>query len=430
MESLWQNWIYPLLLWGLFFYVIARVWNRVHHSSLNALYFRLSRIPGANIIRSYWRRFRVYDYWKKAFTNNGVYVMGGWGGKQKMGPRLDKVRSTPHIDYVTGRYCIGMTLKDIQNISEALATAFGAKECRVTAGKRTSQFILHLKVRDTLSKIIPAPSSPKTVDLENVEVGITEEGKPFRIRLRGSHWFVAGVMGSGKSSFIWAILNGIGSAIREGLVELWVIDPKGGMELSMGKPLYTYFSYRGFESMAELLEAAVERMNDRFETVAGEVRKHIPSVDEPHIIIIIDEIATLVAYMPDSDIKKRVVNALSILLTQGRAPGFTVIGAVQDPRSEIVPMRKLFPGKICFQVDEARQVTQVLGDGARAAGAYADKITEPGIGYVYIEGEGAPQKVRIFWVDDNHIRGIAENHSRKTIKPQIPSIDGHVMLDV
>jgi S-DNA-T family DNA segregation ATPase FtsK/SpoIIIE len=430
MEVLWQNWIWPLLLWGLLFYIIGAIWNRVHRPSLDAFTFKLAHIPGANIVRCYWRRFRVYDYWKRAFINDGVYVMGGWGGKQKIPPKLDKVRCTPHTDYVTGRYCIGMTLKDIQNVSEALATAFGANECRVRAGKRKSQFILQLKVRDTLGRVIAAPPSPKTVDLEAVEVGRTEEGKPFKIKLRGSHWFVAGVMGSGKSSFIWSILNGIAPAIREGIVELWVVDPKGGMELSMGKPLFTYFSYRGFESMAELLEAAVERMNDRFETVAGEVRKHIPSVSEPHIIIIIDEIATLVAYMPDREIKKRVINALSILLTQGRAPGFTVIGAVQDPRSEIVPMRKLFPGKICFQVDEARQVTQVLGDGARAAGAYADKITEPGIGYVYIEGEGAPQKVRIFWVDDNHIRGIAENYARKTLKPQIPSIDGRVTLDV
>ena len=50
--------------------------------------------------------------------------------------------------------------------------------------------------------------------------------------------------------------------------------------------------------------------------------------------------------MNDRDIRRRIDNALGLLLSQGRAVGVSVVGAIQDPRKEVLPARDLFPIRI------------------------------------------------------------------------------------
>ena len=52
--------------------------------------------------------------------------------------------------------------------------------------------------------------------------------------------------------------------------------------------------------------------------------------------MLIDEIAFLTAYLPDKKLVDRVKAALSLLLSQGRGPGFCVIALLQDPRKEVL----------------------------------------------------------------------------------------------
>src|SRR5262249_47271746 len=62
-------------------------------------------------------------------------------------------------------------------------------------------------------------------------------------RLLGTHWLIAGATGAGKGSVLWALIRALAGGIRRGLVQLWVIDPKGGMELAFGEKLFTHFVY-------------------------------------------------------------------------------------------------------------------------------------------------------------------------------------------
>jgi S-DNA-T family DNA segregation ATPase FtsK/SpoIIIE len=57
---------------------------------------------------------------------------------------------------------------------------------------------------------------------------------------------------------------------------------------------------------------------------------------------LIDELAAL-SYVNERDLRRRIDNGLGLLLSQGRAVGITVIGAIQDPRKETLPAR------ICFR---------------------------------------------------------------------------------
>jgi DNA segregation ATPase FtsK/SpoIIIE, S-DNA-T family len=84
--------------------------------------------------------------------------------------------------------------------------------------------------------------------------------------------------------------------------------------------------------MAELLEEAVVVMRDRARRLAGVTRLHEPTIREPLILIVVDEVATLSAYLPDRKLRERIAHSLGLLLTQGRAVGVSVVAALQDPQ--------------------------------------------------------------------------------------------------
>jgi S-DNA-T family DNA segregation ATPase FtsK/SpoIIIE len=219
------------------------------------------------------------------------------------------------------------------------------------------------------------------------------------------HLLLAGVMGSGKSSVLWSLLRGLGPAIRDGIVEVWASDPKGGMELGLGEPLFARFCGAEFEAMADLLDDAVELMKARARRLAGVTRLHEPTRAEPLILVVVDEVATLTAYQPDRKLRARIEHSLGLLLTQGRAVGVSVVAALQDPRKEVLGFRNLFPARVALQLDEPTQVDMVLGEGARDQGALCDKIPDStrGVGYVRLDGVREPTRVRAGYVTDRDI---------------------------
>jgi S-DNA-T family DNA segregation ATPase FtsK/SpoIIIE len=184
---------------------------------------------------------------------------------------------------------------------------------------------------------------PETVDLMSVHIGQREDGRPWLLRLLGTHVLVAGVTGSGKGSVIWSLLRAAAPSIRSGLVQVWAVDPKGGMELGLGGPLYARFAHVDYEQIVDLLGDAVTVMKYRAARLAGHVRQHIPTVEEPLIVVLVDEVANLTAYLPNRDLRRRADAALALLLTQGRAVGVSVVAALQDPRKEILNHRNLSP---------------------------------------------------------------------------------------
>ena len=122
-------------------------------------------------------------------------------------------------------------------------------------------------------------------------------------------------------------------------------------------------------------------------------------------MLVVDELAALTGWVTDRTAKKRIEAALGLLLSQGRAVGVVVVGAVQDPRKDVLPMRDLFPTRIALRLNEAEQVGLVLGPGARNRGAHADLIPDslPGVGYVTVDGIAEPVRVRFSNVTDSHI---------------------------
>jgi S-DNA-T family DNA segregation ATPase FtsK/SpoIIIE len=283
----------------------------------------------------------------------------------------------------------------------------------VRAGSRTN-FTISDWV-DPLS--FPVHPFTPTDDLRRIPVAMNEDWRPVTLPLLGNHLLVAGVTGSGKGSVIWALVAGCQPARRDGLVEIRAIDPKGGMELTPGFELFDVLVNKP-EDGVEILEQAVDDMNDRAERLADVgIRKLQPGdpdqeatlgVREPLVVILIDELADLLD-SPDRELKRRCHTAIQALLRKGRAVGFCVIGATQDARVEVIGMRALFRQRIALRTADANQADMILGMGARENGAQTHRIpaAHPGIAYLMTEG-GHPRRIRFAYHSDEDIHRLSQ----------------------
>ncbi|WP_019931511.1 FtsK/SpoIIIE domain-containing protein [Nocardia sp. BMG111209] len=310
----------------------------------------------------------------------------------------------------------GQSMKDWTTpvVLAALADSLGARE--VTASHPDPGFVrLEVRVFDTLA----APAAlPVTVhngvgfgavpDLEAVPLGVTENGDVWTIPVLGTHLLLSGKTGSGKSGVVQALFAGLAPAIRAGLVDLWVIDPKGGMEFGRGEKLFTRFAFATIEDMLALLAEAVHELDERQSRLKAQgLRKLVPTVDDPLVVVFIDEAATLSAFANRKQ-RERFEELHGLLLSKGRAPGFSVIETVIDPSKDTVPQRQLFPYRIGMKLSEPTQVAMIFGPGAVERGARCTEIPDstPGVAYVEQDGSSDIIRVRSYLVTDDDIDAI------------------------
>jgi DNA segregation ATPase FtsK/SpoIIIE, S-DNA-T family len=358
---------------------------------------------------SSWRAWRTYGrHWDSAMTMAGL-------GDRYLGddyvPVLLRAKCRPDLDRLTVQLLQGQHPDDFAAQADTLAHTFGALACRSRiAGPGV--ITLDFTKADRLAELVPALDVTDTPDLAAVAFGAREDGRAMTAKVRGSHTLVAGATGAGKGSVLWSLIRGLGPLVRDRLVELWVCDPKGGMELSAGEPLFARFAYATTDDMASLLEDAVAEMRARAGRLRGKVRLHTPTTDEPLIVVVVDEMAALTAYATDRDERKRISAALSLLLSQGRAVGVVVVAALQDPRKEVLQQRDLFPTRIALRLIEREATDMVLGPGARDRGAACDRIdpSTPGVGFMWCDGEAEPTRFRAAYVTDDDIAQMVEQY--------------------
>ncbi|MEV4744823.1 FtsK/SpoIIIE domain-containing protein [Streptosporangium sp. NPDC049248] len=393
------SWLYGWQ-WGVALLVLVPValtaWRLVDRASF-------LRLVGWRLL-AWWRRVWIYRrHWQP------VMIVSGLGrhlrGRDYL-PHLVRVTCTSWADLVTVKMLAGQSVKDWSDRIEHLAHGFGATSCRVTVA-RSGRLLLAFPRRDPLAVPLPALPIPAVASVGPVEIGKQEDGTPWRLKVHGTHVLVAGATGSGKGSIIWSTIRGLLPAVRSGLVQIWALDPKL-MELSFGRDLFDCYAADPAEC-ADLLEKAVEIMQERAGRFAGVQRNHVPTVDDPFVLVVVDEVAFLTAYQSDKGLKLRISAALATLTTQGRAVGVGVLAALQDPRKDVLSIRNLFPDKIALRLDESEQVDMVLGDGARDRGALADLISpQPdlgaGIAYTRLETSPEPMRARAGYVSDADIR--------------------------
>ena len=102
---------------------------------------------------------------------------------------------------------------------------------------------LWLLIRDPLARSSTRSTADPDPLTAGLPVALAEDGSIWRLQLVGSHVLVVGATGAGKGSVIWSLLTALAEPIRAGLVKVWAVDPKGGMELAAGRPLFDRFCH-------------------------------------------------------------------------------------------------------------------------------------------------------------------------------------------
>ena len=179
-------------------------------------------------------------------------------------------------------------------------------------------------------------------------------------------------------------------------------------------------AWRNPAEWAAVLEDVVKIMEAREAEMHGVSRLHIPTKDAPMIVVFVDELASLL-WVSDRDVRRRIDAALGVLLSRGRSCAISVVGCVQDPRKETVPARGLYTVRVLLAVNESGDVELVLNRGAYDRGARADKIpdTMRGVGFVEVDGQAEPVRIRFCHVTDDHIRALCGGWRPPTALPQI-----------
>jgi len=267
---------------------------------------------------------------------------------------------------------IGTKISKIKGLSEELASALDAPNCRVS--RRGAAVDIEVP-RDNPEAVTLLPLFQQMSEEEGgippvtAILGLAEDGAPLLIRLPSpdvAHILVAGTTGSGKTVLLQTLIlslcmaNPPGSepgSQGEGL-NLVLIDPKGyAFRPFRGLPHLARPIVRDSDEAAEALKSLVYLMEKRgtMETRRGRL---------PHVVVVIDELADLLMVSGAG-----LQQALTRLTQRGRETGIHVIAATQKPTTAVVGslVKANFPVRLVGRVtsaQDARTATGWSGTGA------------------------------------------------------------------
>lgn len=222
------------------------------------------------------------------------------------------------------------------------------------------------------------------------------------------HTLIGGTTGSGKS----VLMNGIIKELFERGEQVVLIDPKK-VELSIYANTENCVAYSdSLNDIVNVLNAVSELINDRYDRMK---LKRIRMTDEPHLFVIVDELADLMI----SDKAREVKRLLQRILQIGRAAGVHIIAATQSPARKVIPAELVlnFTDRValrCLSAIESRQVINKAG--AELLPKYGHAI--------YMNGDGY-REVSIPFVSTEEAELIADAHAKIEEVPEVKPVSDY-----
>lgn len=253
----------------------------------------------------------------------------------------------------------GVKLNRIVSLSDDIALAMKAQSARIVApipGKgRVGVEIPNIQSSFVyLKEVLSTPEFQKSPSRITLALGKDIAGKPVVADLgQMPHLLIAGTTGSGKTVCVNSIISSILFHASPDEVKLLMVDPKM-VELAPFNNLPHLLCPVVTEpkKSAAALAWVVNEMEERYQLLAKQGKRNIEAYNQnqekiPYIVVIIDELADLMATTPD-----QVESAITRLAQLSRAVGIHLILVTQRPSVNVITgvIKANFPARISFQV--------------------------------------------------------------------------------
>ena len=305
----------------------------------------------------------------------------------------------------------GLKVHRIASLSDDIALAMKAQSVRIVApipGKarvgvevpNTKISLVYLK--DVIgSKEFQGSNSKLTLGL-----GKDISGNPVIADLcEMPHLLICGTTGSGKTVCVNCLITSILYKSTPGDVKFLMIDPKMVELIPFnGLPHLLAPVLTEAKKVRCALNWLLNEMEERYKLFAKETVRNIEAYNEkrerlPYIMVIIDELADLMAVAKD-----QIENAIIRLAQLSRAVGIHLVLATQRPSVDVVTgvVKANFPARVSFKVASKVDSRTVLDIGG------ADKLLGKGDMLFLKPGESRPIRAQGSLISDLEIERIVK----------------------
>lgn len=316
---------------------------------------------------------------------------------------------------LTLRRPISITHRRLAGLLEQLENALdlnpGSVRMEQGEGART---LVHVTTRNVLAETVPLPDDNTPISINDpFPVGFAETGEPLTVLLREVVALISGVRGSGKSNLINVLLAYLTRCTD---AVIWAVDLKGGRTMrpwlrpwfdgQTERPVIDWVATTR-EEAALMLNALVAAIDARSHT--GQDEKIVPSPEQPAIIFVCDEVATLFGMrspggMQFADLGMDIVG-------RGRSEAVDAILAVLRSTVTMVgsgDLKSQCRLRFALGVANEQDARLAIDDSQMARGVAA--LREPGTMYVQ-DDVARPVPTKTFRIEYDRIPELARQRS-------------------
>ncbi|MBD3282378.1 MAG: DUF87 domain-containing protein, partial [Candidatus Portnoybacteria bacterium] len=330
---------------------------------------------------------------------------------------MGEVNVGPTVTQYTLRPASGIKLSKITALHRDLSLALAAHPIRIEA-PIPGRSLVGIEIPNSTATMVRLKDLLKNFDYKknggalNIALGRDVAGNPSWTNLaKMPHMLIAGSTGSGKSITIHSIITSLLYQKSPWELKFILIDPKR-VEL----PLYNGIPHLLTPVIVDLSKVinafkwAIKEMEERYQILSEAGAKDIASYNEqvaknnpkemlPYIVIIVDELADIMAAFG-----KEVEGAIVRLAQMARATGIHLVLSTQRPSVEVITglIKANITARIALQVAsqvDSRTILDMSG---------AERLLGSG-DMLFLAGDvGKPKRIQGVFVSENEVKDIVK----------------------